>query len=137
MSRSVDSTSEPLESPFVDSRAEGLGDRCLTMFVLLWLIVLWVGAAVLLESGEAGPPRPAPAAIDPNVAPWWELTILPGIGESTARRIADYRASIAEVGSTDDRGRVFSCAADLAEVHGIGPKTVRRVAAQVRFNDNR
>lgn len=34
--------------------------------------------------------------LDPNSAPWWELTALPRIGENTARRIVDHRTDRAD-----------------------------------------
>src|SRR5690349_16833025 len=34
------------------------------------------------------------ALIDPNLAPWWELGVLPRVGESLARRIVEYRERV-------------------------------------------
>ncbi len=69
--------------------------------------------------------------LDPQVAPWWELTVLPKIGETKARRIVAHRDAAAARG---DSVRLFCCAEDLDEVHGIGPKTVRRLAPHLRFD---
>jgi len=67
--------------------------------------------------------------VDPNTAPWWELTALPGIGEATARSIVDYRRA----GS--DSPRVFRRPLDLEPVVGIGPKTIRRIAPHLHLSD--
>lgn len=69
--------------------------------------------------------------IDPNSAPWWELTIIPGVGEVTARRIVSFRS---ENGGTVDR--LFRRPADLQGVHGIGPKTAARIAPYLAFPDS-
>ena len=66
--------------------------------------------------------------VDPNTAPWWELTALPDIGESTARKIVEYREVHA------DRSPVFRRPDDLEPVPGIGPKTIRRIAPHLRFD---
>ena len=75
------------------------------------------GAAATAESGGAG-------LIDPNTAPWWELTALPGVGEVTAKKIVEYRQARCEQ-LRGDRGegaaQVFTRPADLQRVHGIGP----------------
>ena len=68
-------------------------------------------------------------AIDPNTAPWWELTALPDIGEGTARKIVEYREAHA------DRSPVFRRPDDLEPVPGIGPKTIERISPHLRFND--
>ena len=69
--------------------------------------------------------------IDPNAAPWWELTIIPGVGEVTARRIVSFRS---ENGGTVDGP--FRRPADLQAVHGIGPKTAARIAPYLAFRDS-
>jgi competence ComEA-like helix-hairpin-helix protein len=54
--------------------------------------------------------------IDLNRAEWYELIILPGIGEKKARTIVEYRK---ETGA-------FKNIEQLCEVNGIGVKTVKR-----------
>jgi competence ComEA-like helix-hairpin-helix protein len=55
--------------------------------------------------------------IDLNRAEWYELIILPGIGEKKARTIVEYRK---ETGA-------FNNIEQLCEVNGIGIKTVKRI----------
>jgi competence protein ComEA len=62
--------------------------------------------------------------IDLNRATRAELLQLPGIGESLARRIDDYR--------TEHAG--FRQVNDLIEVHGIGPATLERLRPWVQVN---
>lgn len=68
--------------------------------------------------------------IDPNTAPLWELTILPGVGEATARAIIEHRRQALDSGKEP---RPFKVASDLENVHGIGPKTVERFKSLLRF----
>ncbi|MCH7721375.1 MAG: helix-hairpin-helix domain-containing protein [Planctomycetes bacterium] len=68
--------------------------------------------------------------IDPNSAPWWELTIIPGVGETTARRIVSFRSE--NSGAVDGP---FRRPADLQAVHRIGPKTAARMAPYLAFPD--
>ncbi|MHC4321188.1 MAG: ComEA family DNA-binding protein [Planctomycetota bacterium] len=55
--------------------------------------------------------------INLNRAEWYELIILPGIGEKKARTIVEYRK---ETGT-------FNNIEQLCEVNGIGIKTVKRI----------
>lgn len=61
--------------------------------------------------------------IDPNTAPQEDLELLPGIGPGLAREIIAYR----------DKNGKFRNADDLARVPGVGPKTVERIRANLRF----
>src|SRR5207244_12086078 len=65
--------------------------------------------------------------VDLNQATRAELLQLPGIGESLAKRIEDYR---------HEHGR-FQHVNDLIEVHGIGPATLERLRpwVQVKWQD--
>ncbi len=121
-----------------DKRAAGTErtfDPWVTLTVCLtvgFLLVAWRAAAT------ADSARPWPSSlesVDPNQAPWEELTVLPGVGETRARAIVGFRESSAP--SQDDRSGkpVFRRAADLAQVRGIGPKTVARLAPYLRFDD--
>lgn len=59
--------------------------------------------------------------IDINSADWPELALLPDIGETMAKRIAEDRR---------EKGK-FSSPQDLARVKGIGPKTIENLAPYV------
>jgi len=75
-----------------------------------------------LEESAPSPAADVQVLIDINRAPWAELTLLPGIGETLARRI---------IASRESEGR-FQSIEDLARVHGIGPKTVEKIRPFIR-----
>lgn len=58
-----------------------------------------------------------PHVVNLNKAEWWELQALEGIGPKRAQDIVAYR---------EQKG-VFHSVDDLAQVHGIGPKTIDRL----------
>lgn len=70
--------------------------------------------------------------LDPNTAPWWELTVLPGIGETRAKMIVEHRARV-RTQRGDTTAIVFRCANDLQVIKGIGPKTAARAAPHLTF----
>ena len=75
--------------------------------------------------------------IDPNEADWTELTRLPGIGETLAKRIVAYRQEH-RTHHPDGTGQsatepVFRGPDDLQAVRGIGPKTAERIAPLLTF----
>ncbi len=86
------------------------------------------------------------STVNPNSAPWWELTILPGVGPTKARDIVGFREQRGSaLGSDDDDDSVpsirplllvFRRAADLDQVRGIGPKTIARIENELRFDDS-
>ena len=63
--------------------------------------------------------------IDLNRAEWYELIILPGIGEKKARAIVEYRK----------RAGGFKTIEQLCGVNGIGERTVRRFEDHVFVNE--
>ncbi len=65
--------------------------------------------------------------IDLNRAEWYELIILPGIGEKKARAIVGYRK---EAGN-------FKTIEQLCKVSGIGAKTVKRLEELVFINEEK
>ena len=66
---------------------------------------------------DRAPPADITFQIDVNRADWPELALLPGVGESLARRIVDAR----------ERDGFFSNHEDLRRVKGIGPRTLDRL----------
>lgn len=92
------------------------------------LVLAGLGTSVgwwLLQGGWEGRlveiDRPAPEDIsfqvDVNQAEWPELAQLPGIGETLARRIVEFR---------DQRGP-FLDHQDIRNVKGIGPKKLEQI----------
>ncbi len=67
----------------------------------------------LIEIDRAGQ-QSVQFQIDINEADWPEFALLPGIGETLARRIVDSR----------EKGGAFLDHDDLRRVRGIGPKTL-------------
>ena len=72
------------------------------------------------------------ANLDPNTAPWWELTALPSIGETRAKAITDYRDQV-RAQADDPTALVFHNPVDLESVSGIGPKTATKIAPYLTF----
>ena len=62
--------------------------------------------------------------INLNNAEWYELIILPGIGETRAKAIVEYRK---------DKG-TFQTIEQLSEVEGIGVETVKKIRDLVFIN---
>jgi len=110
-------------------------DPVATIHIFLAAVMVIATARVLPAIGaDLRPSQPTIRTINPNAAPWYELTALPRVGESIARGIVHYRESP----PADDGGVarcLFSSAADLDNVRGIGPITVRRIAPYLRFAD--
>jgi len=106
------------------------------VFDAVWTSLVGLGVILAITvlrhgviTGTHQPAWPAPASLNPNTAPWWELMVLPDIGETSAHKIVDYRLAHA------DEMPVFNGPADLEPVPGIGPKTIQRIAPYLRFNE--
>ncbi len=65
--------------------------------------------------------------IDLNRAEWYELIILPGIGEKKARAIVEYRKEAGTLKNTEQ----------LCEVDGIGIETVKKIEDLVFVNEQK
>jgi len=72
----------------------------------------------LIEIDKA-PPLQATFEVDVNSADWPELVQLPGVGETTARKIVEVRDADGRFVSLDDLQR---------RVHGVGPRLVAEIA---------
>ncbi len=64
--------------------------------------------------------------IDVNKDPWWKIAALPNIGLTKSKRIVSFREE-------SGRPQPFSCADDLLQIHGIGPKTVAQLGPLLYF----
>ena len=73
------------------------------------------------QEGEQYPPQ----KIDINRAETWLLEALPGIGETKAQAIVDYR----------DENGPFGRIEDLLQVEGIGPGTFERIKNYITVSD--
>ena len=105
--------------------------RTLLLIAALWLIV--AHAAWLRLATDRPAPTPGVVGIDPNVAPWWELTALPGIGQGIAHSIIAYREAHACTSDHGNRIPVFTDGTALIAVRGIGPVRARRMAPYLSF----
>ncbi len=93
------------------------------------LVVFAIGALAGLPAVASQSVAPASGAavqsrVEINKAPAEELMKLPGIGESTARAIVDYRQQNGPFGSVDD----------LIRVKGIGEKKLEAIRDLVVLN---
>ncbi len=100
-------------------------NRSLLPLVLFTLVILLGSIGAFQPSPEPGfraagnRSTEVSGGLDLNRAAWFELAQLPGVGESLARRIVDYR---------ENAGRPLRVR-DLIAVKGIGPRTLDRIAA--------
>jgi DNA uptake protein ComE-like DNA-binding protein len=98
------------------------------MCLLLAGVFAWglhrLTATVPYRSADRSSPaeRETLLRVDPNTAQWWELTIIPGVGEVTAKKIIEYRDTVRREKGLPEDAPVFRSAADLQRVKGIGPK---------------
>lgn len=90
----------------------------------LWLDgLLTPTTAQAAPRGTEGPPRLLTEPLPINTCSRDSLTLLPGVGEVMAGRIADLRA----------RGVRFTCREDLQKVRGIGPRLSARLDTLVVY----
>lgn len=78
------------------------------------------------SSAEETSPRPEGAKININTADAETLSLLPGIGETLAGRIIEYR---------EEKGG-FSEISDIISVDGIGQATFERIKSYIIAEDN-
>jgi len=101
-------------------RADQLSVAALTLSALVALVGWWIshgGMQGRLIELEHAPAMSAQFLVDINEADWPELSALPGVGETLAKRIVTNRR---------DRGP-FADHNQLGRVPGIGPRTLERV----------
>ena len=109
-------------------------DACAVLLSLLSVTMLAVASSTYHAGRRiASSPAPAVDTVDPNSAPWWELTVLPHIGQATAREIVSFRKASRHEAAGGDGAPVFLRTADLASVRGIGPVTLQRIGPYLSF----
>jgi competence ComEA-like helix-hairpin-helix protein len=95
---------------------------------VLFALVMTAAATAMLLAGRVRIDRvdrlDTGLRIDPNTASVDDLQLLPGIGPALAGRIVEHRQS---------RG-AYRRPADLAEVPGLGPKTIDRMMPFLVFD---
>ena len=90
------------------------------IFTLVMMAVYWIyrgGHRGQLIHIERADPRINKFRIDINQAHWPEFTLLPGVGETLARRIVEFR----------ERQGKFVSHDQLLNVDGIGPNTLDKI----------
>ncbi|HUG67352.1 MAG TPA: helix-hairpin-helix domain-containing protein [Pirellulaceae bacterium] len=92
----------------------------ITAVALAVIVASWIyrgGLNGRMIDIETAAPVQVKFQLDVNTAAWPEWTLLPGIGETLAKRIVRDR---------DEQGR-FKSHADLLRVSGVGPRTIERM----------
>jgi competence protein ComEA len=89
-----------------------------TALTAMWGVQLWRGwQGRPVSDIDRAPARTVEFRIDINRADWPEFTLLPGVGETLARRIVASRRSEGP----------FRTHEDLCRVHGIGPAKLQAI----------
>lgn len=95
---------------------------CIGLVFGLLAMAIYFGVVAKEANGlveiETAPRLKFDFQVDLNRAKWHELFAIPGVGETLARRIVDYRNQYGEFQSVDE----------LKEVRGLGPISVSRIA---------
>lgn len=95
------------------SAAASITAACLCVLLLSWLLEL-SRRGKMIDIDRPFDPPVVEFKIDINSAEWAELTLLPDISETMARRVVAYRESHGP----------FSSLEELQQVKGIGPRTL-------------
>jgi len=96
------------------------------MLVMISALLAWAFGASSLRRSDPSPPPPIRSTVNPNTAPWWELAAVPRVGPALAQMIVAHREQ-------SDRRPAFREGADLDQVSGIGPATIRVIAPCMDF----
>jgi len=94
----------------------------LALPALVALFVLAAPAPALGAAGDEKAPR-----VNLNTATIDDLTTLPGIGPSYAKRIVDYR----------EKNGPFKRVEDLLNVQGIGEKTLEKIRERITLSSGK
>nr|WP_127450511.1 helix-hairpin-helix domain-containing protein [Paenibacillus anseongense] len=112
---------EPLATPGVTSEAIGTSEPSTPDASPAAPVPSITSESPLPKLKESPPPAPAKGLLDLNTATLKQLNDLPGIGDSKARAILDYRLK---------KGR-FNRVEELTEVKGIGDKMLEKLKSFV------
>ena len=108
------------------------------LVVVAFVVVAIVGRWGMVSSGLPAncPPTlpPTERRVNPNSAEWWELAALPGLGESLAKQIVDYRMQ-QRANVSNSEAIIFRSVRDLEAVRGIGPKKAAALESMLVFPD--
>lgn len=108
----------------------------LSLIGVLFLTTVALGLVFRPAAANLGRPNPngpiVQMGIDPNIAGWFELAQLPGIGESLARKIIVHRESRRAADPNSDRP-IFESAEKLLPIPGIGTRMMVRIRPFLRF----
>ncbi len=126
----------------IERKNKVIGLQHLFFIISLWLLFgvfvwhyscngLYVGKGLVIDSDLA---VNSPLKLNPNLATWEELALLPGIGPAKAKAIVKYRQDNQRA-ITDGHyiQIVFEKPSDMAYVPGIGPKTVELLQDNLIF----
>lgn len=102
---------------------------------MLWVITGLTLSPRLWRHRAVQHPQSISGTINPNTASWWELSLLPEIGETTARLIVQFRQDSSLEDDREVGDPAFGDASDLDQIRGIGPKTVAKIAPYLRFEN--
>lgn len=94
--------------------AAGIVLCCLLALLANWW---WRGGRGAMLEVECLQPGTIPYVVDLNQADWPEFIVLPGMGETLAKRIVESR----------DKEGPYRSIRDLERIDGIGPRTLERL----------
>lgn len=127
----LDGNPEATPPSCTSHRHDQTARSCIVVLALLWAVVFLTGLRTGLSELRVATADTPPGTVNPNNAAWYELALLPRIGESKARAVVRCR----DARTRDGIAPSFAGPADLTEVRGIGPKTVARIAKELRFDE--
>ncbi len=127
------SSHAPSKHPEEAAPAKGLYSRLQVAIILVLLALLAAGLFVFKHRRRlnaepmavtTGNPDDYAFRVDVNTASWEVIALLPGIGETKAKAIIEYR----------EKNGPFKTAEDLTHVSGIGEKTIEAISPHIAFN---
>ena len=105
-----------------------MASRVNTKFVVVLIVVLLAvsGPAGATEAGDAPTVGgPSPRQVDINKASAAELTAIPGVGDTLAQRIVEFR----------EKQGPFRRVEDLLKIKGIGEKSFQKMRPHVKVSE--